>query len=133
MIGFPKPESRKRTKAREKRADREQAQETRQKVLDRDGWCRVGRAGRPEIFGRCTPVPEWAHLVSRQKTRGMAPEIRHSTATSVMLCGGPAGGHHVAFDKLTGRKRLHIESLTAAGADGRLQFELAGIRFIEEE
>jgi hypothetical protein len=44
----------------------------------------------------CHGVSEWAHLGDKKrfKTRGQAPEIRHTTAGSLMLC----QKHHADYD-----------------------------------
>ncbi len=100
-----------RVEARIKRAVRAQC------VL-RDGFCRVASASyyHPafRLFGRCDGVSEWAHLegARRFKTRKRAPELRHTTAGTCMLC----TRHHRAYDA----RQIAVEVLTAAGADGPL-------------
>ena len=125
----------KREKAKKDRAEAKVKKEVRAKVAARDGHCRLLQLCfnpyEPHEFGDCASGSEWAHLVSRAKTRKMAPELRHTTQTSVMLCGGPDGGHHYAHDKGTGEKKLKIEALTKRGADGPLRFTLGKLVYEE--
>lgn len=123
-IGFPKGEPRKRKKARARRLERVVVQTVRPQVEDRDGRCRLLRLlGAP--FGPCSDPSEWAHMTShrRARTMGQAPERRHTTAASLMLC----GRHHDAYDA----GALTIEPMTDAGADGRLRVR-AGDVVVEE-
>ena len=62
-------------------------------------------------------VPEWAHLgrMKRARTRGMTPELRHTTGGSLMLC----RFHHRLYDS----GKIAIDVVDDAGADGRLAFE----------
>lgn len=53
-------------------------------------------------------------MVKRSQTRGMRPELRHRSETSVMLCRLHHGLHETGL--------LVIEALTARGADGLLRF-----------
>lgn len=90
-------------------------QRVREKCVERDGFCRLQELYLP-TFGRCAGVSEWAHLgeSKRFKTRGMAPERRHTTGGSLMLC----TKHHQMYD---GHELLILE-VTAERADGPLEF-----------
>lgn len=127
-----KPEARKRTKGRKDRAEAKVEKVTRAKCVDRDGYCRIGSRGTEEVLDVYDPllfVPsladgcegpsQWAHRgeLRRARTRGQAPEIRHTTAGSLMLC----QRHHDQYDN-TQKPRLFITALTAKGADGPLKF-----------
>lgn len=74
----PKPMSAKRRK------DQRVAAKVKAVVMARDGHCRLNRS----VFGRCQGESTWAHLpwLRRSKTRGMAPEHRHTEEGSVALC-----------------------------------------------
>lgn len=88
------------------------------KVRLRDGRCRLAGA---RGFPACGGPSEWAHLRphARFQTRGEAPERRHTTAGSLMLC---RLMHHL-YDA----HRMAIEAEDAdRGADGPLRFELDG-------
>jgi len=107
MIGCPKPKPRSRTKTR--RDEQAVIASVRAAVVERD----YRRGCRAAHLGRCEGMLEWAHLhhVSRAKTRGMAPEVRHTTAGTLLLC----AGHHQDYDE----HRLTIDG-TTLGADGPL-------------
>jgi hypothetical protein len=101
---IPKPEPRKRVKGRKQRHAAKVVQSVRQQVVERDGYCRampgtyptfIGDKGRA-LVGLCDGVSEWAHLGDKKrfKTRGQAPEVRHTTAGSLMLC----TKHHQDYD-----------------------------------
>jgi hypothetical protein len=127
-----KPEPRKRAKARRRRREVAVIKDVRAAVAERDGSCRL--LGGP--FGPCTAVSEWAHFGShrRSATRGMDPEERHTSEGSLMLCGGPAGGHHHAYDKGSGDRRLQIDAVDPArGCDGPLRYEMGSIVYVEPE
>lgn len=105
----PKPASRKQVKAKATRAERQVIKSVRERCVERDGYCRLaGMTERLRCFGRS----EWAHLNEsrRFKTRGMAPEDRHTTEGSLMLC----NAHHQAYDS----HHISIMPLTDRGADG---------------
>ncbi|HET9024320.1 MAG TPA: hypothetical protein VFN64_07080, partial [Burkholderiaceae bacterium] len=92
----PGPQA-KRTAAK-RRAERKVAAEVREAVELRDGYCRLHphdatlRRVLWGLFGPCGGASEWAHLgdARRFKTRGMAPEARHSRMGSLKLC----AAHH---------------------------------------
>lgn len=94
-------------------------------VVERDGPCRIARNLTLGFLGACGGPSEWAHVGShrRFKTRKMEPEVRHTSAGTVMLC----GAHHDAYDA----HQFQIEELTDAGCDGPLAFTKGGIRFAE--
>jgi hypothetical protein len=128
-IPQPKPEPRKRIKARAKRKEQAVAAKVRAKVDAADGRCRIGKF--QDVFGVCGPRSEWAHFGEhkRFKTRGHDPEVRHTTAGSLMLC----DVHHYAYDKGTGDKRLQIEAVTEDDCDGPLIFTMGGRVRIEKK
>ena len=100
--GIPKPEPRVRTKRRATRVESKQKQSVRQQCVERDGDCVFEAVG----LGPCEGESEWCHVNEGQrwKTRGMAPEDRHTTALSLMGC----TKHH---DMLDGRRspRLFLQ------------------------
>lgn len=93
-------------------------------VAERDGYCRltwmddVTRGQVAAIFGPCAGRSEWAHLLKRWQTRGMAPSDRHDRTTSIMLCHFHHQDDRAGFD----RHAFEIEPLTDRGADGPLRF-----------
>jgi len=111
-IGFgvqcPKPETRKRIKRRKRRAEDKQKRIVRAQCVKRDGFCRLTGCG------PCSGVSEWCHMgdKKRARTRGMAPEERHTTAGSFMGC----TGHHRAYDA----GEIDMDPITTDGADGPL-------------
>jgi hypothetical protein len=121
-MSFPKPEPRSRVKRRARREAAAVVRDVRAQCVERDGHCRLLRDSFdggwcyscvPCESGRASAGPsEWAHLHShrRSKTRGQAPEDRHTTQGSLMLCRSA----HRAYDA----HRLEIEPLTDAGCDG---------------
>jgi hypothetical protein len=117
MMGFPKPEPPRKVKARRGRLESKVAQAVRASVALRDGDCRLGDPLLWDTFGECRGESEWAHLgkFRRFVTRGMPPERRHTSVGSLMLC----TGHHDRYDGRAPR-RIDIQALSSAGADGRL-------------
>jgi len=114
---------------------------TRQKCVERDGYCRIsqgptieGPIGReavdpfvwPESYelGKCDGPSELAHMHARRrsKTRGMDPSIRHDPRYALMLC----RYHHQLYDA----KRLIITALSRKGANGPLRLRLATSRAV---
>lgn len=96
---IPKPEPRKKVKGRKQRAAAKVVKSVRAQCVARDGVCRF--SNQPVLLlvllGACQGKSEWAHLGEhrRAKTRGMAPDVRHTTAGSLMLC----TRHHAAYDR----------------------------------
>lgn len=77
--------TRKRLKGRRARAEAKVKKAVRAACVERDGYCLVAtRVG----LGGCAGPSEWAHLAGhrRSQTRGMAPEQRHDTRWTAMLC-----------------------------------------------
>jgi len=107
---LPKGRTRKQLKSRRDRLEAKIKAAVRAACVERDGECLV--ATRAGVFGECGGVPEWAHLFPhrRSQTRGLAPEIRHSTLTTAMLC----TTHHALEE--SGAYRVMY--LTPRGADG---------------
>lgn len=113
MPTFPKPEARKKTKARQDRYARGVVDEVRREVMLRDGGCRF--RFHPEL-GRCNGVIEWAHLwTPRAHTRGMPPEERHRSDATIAAC----VFHHNHID---GRQypKLLLKPITPLKANGPL-------------
>jgi hypothetical protein len=110
VIGFPKPEKRVTTKGRKRRQERAVIAVVRAVCVERDGYCRLSA-----LHAECGGPSEWAHLgdKKRARTRGMTPELRHTTAGSLMLC----RTHHRLYDSGI----LDIDALTDRGADGRIE------------
>ena len=130
MIGFPKGRTRKQLKARKDRQEARIVKLVRAACAVRDGYC---RRRRDQVDNRlmfqdaytaieihsCDGPSEWAHFGGkrRARTRGQAPEVRHTTAGSLMLCRSA----HADYDA----GRLKITALTRHGCDGRLKFKRA--------
>jgi hypothetical protein len=122
---FPKGPTRKAVKAKKDRAEAKVKKTVRQIVADRDINCRAG-AWRVADFhistswdrtaGPCHGLLEWAHFGAQRRayTRGQAPELRHTSGGSLILC----KFHHMAYDA----GLLKIKALTDAGCDGPLEF-----------
>ena len=83
-------------------------------VSARDGDCRL--AGVTSCWGES----EWAHLEEsrRSKTRGQAPELRHTVQGSAKLC----TGHHRAYDA----HQIVILNIGPKGAEGRITWDVPG-------
>ena len=124
-MACPKPTPRKTLKGRKTRAEARIIKAVRAQCVERDGSCVVlsyllsvtpGLLLVDTDLGGCNGPSEWAHMHEkrRSKTRGQAPEVRHTTASSFMAC----QRHHLDYDQ----KRLIITALTRKGADGRLKF-----------
>lgn len=117
-------------KGRKTRAEAKVKKAVRAACVLRDGYCRFNFfsplswavTGQCDVTDRkpyphrCVGPSEWAHLGAkkRARTRGMAPEVRHTTAHSAMLCRQA----HRDYDA----GRLRITALTRRGADGPLKF-----------
>jgi hypothetical protein len=95
---IPKPEKKPRT-ARQRKRNRIKVRNRRRKLaeapviaqvraecVERDGDCLV--LTRIGIVGECQGESEWAHFAGhrRSQTRGLAPEKRHDSRWSGMLC-----------------------------------------------
>ncbi len=123
-LRFAKGPTRARVKRKKQRAERAVIAAVRAAVVARDRTCRIFLDEMidedPTLWRLaadcCWPL-EWAHLHShrRAQTRGQAPEQRHTTAGSLMLC----RWHHAELDA----HRLKITCLTKKGCDGPLKFE----------
>ena len=83
-------------------------------VSARDGDCRL------RGVTSCSGESEWAHLEDsrRSKTRGQAPEVRHTTKGSAKLC----TGHHRAYDA----HQIVIVKMGPKGADGLIVWDVPG-------
>lgn len=114
-----------RAKAAKRKAESKVVADVRERVFRRDWRCRACAAGVPREYGMTFQEDQWAHLGNhrRFKTRGMAPEERHTTQGSMRLC----DQHHHQYDHHT----LNIIMLTEAGADGPVRFERDGQEFVE--
>ena len=123
-LALKKPEPRKRIKGRKDRRESQVKQQVRALCVARDGDCRM--AGIP--WHVCGGASEWAHLgdKKRARTRGMKPEIRHTTAGSLMLCTTA----HDDYDE----GRIGILPVSHYdGADGLLAFAKDRYFFIERD
>jgi hypothetical protein len=89
---LPKGRTKKQLQSRSQRAEAKVKRAVRAACVERDGGCRL--AG---FFEPCSGAIEWCHLGEwkRSKTRGMAPEERHSTVGSFMAC----THHHQLYDR----------------------------------
>lgn len=89
--------------------ERRVIQDVRAKVVKRDGYCRLVHMSE---VGLCSGPSEWAHIgrFRRHLTRGMAPEKRHTTEGTAMLC----RTHHTAYDA----HRFDIETTPDLGMNG---------------
>lgn len=135
-VAAPKPSKTiRQLKDRKGRAEAKVKKSVRVECVRRDGPCRFGmpsleaitldrRAGTMNFAAPgCAGPSEWAHMHSRRRsqTRNQAPEIRHDTQHSLMLC----QFHHDQYDgRLPPMPRLRITSLTRKGADGPLKFRM---------
>ncbi len=116
IFGRPTAPSRQQAKGRKARAERTVKVDVRAACVVRDGSCRYAK---DDPAHRCQGPSEWAHLgdKTRARTRGQAPERRHTTAGSLMLC-------RWAHNRYDGRQRppLGIQRRTTRGADGPLRY-----------
>ena len=120
---IPKGEPRRTRKGRQRRQEGAVKQSVRAQLVERDGPCRVMHPEwqyRDDLPGslwphECTTVSEWAHLKGhrRSQTRGMAPNRRHTTTHSLMLC--------QELHRLEEQGILKVEYLTKRGCDGPLR------------
>lgn len=126
-VACPKPMSRKRLKGRKDRAERKVKKSVRAQCVARDGFCRLARPWREPLgVGGCNGKSEWAHLEEQRrfKTRGQAPDQRHNTANSMMLC----SVHHRLYDA----RKIRLGWLTPFGADGLMLFRF-GMNTVRED
>ena len=98
-LAIPKPEPRKRIKARRDRRESAIAKAVRAACVERDGYCLIQSRVSARIavlLGACAGASQWAHVERQRRcfTRGQQPETRHTTAGSGMLC----DKHHDAYD-----------------------------------
>jgi hypothetical protein len=80
--------TRKRLKGRKDRTEAKVKRQVRAECVVRDGDCLVTRATHSGPVSACKGPSTWAHFAGhrRSQTRGMAPERRHDTRFSGMLC-----------------------------------------------
>lgn len=104
-------------KARKDRAEDAHAAHVRAACVIRDGHCRLAL---DNPVHACQGFSEWCHapIKRRSKTRGMAAEIRHTTAESLMLCTKA----HNRLDNRFGA-RLTFTALTDRGCDGPIAWQ----------
>jgi hypothetical protein len=88
--------TRKQVRAAKARTEARIIKAVRARVAERDGYCWFGQNVVEDGLGPCRGPSEWAHLGEwrRSRTRGMAPEERHHTRGSLMLC----HWHHALLD-----------------------------------
>lgn len=122
MRTLAKPEPRRIVNARAQRHAAKVVKSVRAQCVTRDGYCRIGNWedngddwhswDMEDSF--CDGPSEWAHLGDKQrfKTRGMPPEVRHTTAGSLMAC----HKHHADYDA----GLIDIQPEGERGADGPL-------------
>jgi hypothetical protein len=96
-------------------------QTVRAQVVARDVYCRIGMMAKDLRVLPCIGNSQWCHLgaLKRFKTRGHAAAMRHTTASTMMMC----SFHH----SLEERHELEIEPLTGQGADGTLRVRWQGL------
>lgn len=113
MTGLPKPERRETRKRREERIEHALIAVVRAVCVERDGYCRLMGEDLHRV-GPCSGPSEWAHMEGHRRfeTRGMAPERRHATAWTLMLC----RRHHGYYDA----GAFWLECMSERGADGAL-------------
>jgi hypothetical protein len=124
QLAYPKGERRQTRKGRQQRQEVAVKRSVRAACVERDGFCRLGDwEQNPDDWhsdalegNGCDGRSEWAHLAGhrRSQTRGQAPERRHTTARSLMLC----RRHHTQEE----RGELKITYQTERGCDGPLRF-----------
>ncbi len=97
-------------RAKRRRAEARVAKHVRALCVERDGYCRLMG------LSPCDGPSEWAHLgeKKRARTRGMSPEMRHTTSGSLMAC----SKHHRAYD--AGKIGIAVSE---TGADGPIRAE----------
>ncbi len=126
MLPLPKGQTRKQVKAKKDRSEAAVKKQVRAEVVRRDCYCRISSVWGPAMYDHheppaqfleCDGPSEWAHLRRRSQTRGMAPDIRHTTADTLMLC----RKHHADEEA----HRLRVTALTRKGCDGHLKFTKA--------
>ncbi len=114
MPPIPKPEPRKKTKARQDRYESSVIAESRREIFLRDGGCRF--RFNPEL-GPCRGALQYAHIwLTRAHSRGMDALVRHDVSQGLCCC----RSHHDAID---GRElpKLVLKPLTDLKANGPLQ------------
>lgn len=97
-----------RQRAKKRRAEGPMLKAVRATVDERDGYCRLMG------LSPCRGVSQLAHLADkkRARTRGMAPEERHTTAGTMKAC----ERHHGLYDAGT-----ILIAMTEQGADGPIR------------
>lgn len=97
-----------RLRARKRRKEAPVVTRVRARCVDRDGYCRLMGVS------PCAGPSQWCHLGDKQrfKTRGQAPEVRHTVEGTFMGC----EKHHGEYD----RGELEIIEGTTDGAEGPL-------------
>jgi hypothetical protein len=128
-LGLPKPETRKKAKDREDRAEARVVKVVRHKCEDRDGHCRLStRFPTTDVAGPCWGPSEWAHLRGRRRSQTVneAPERRHTTRHTAMLC----RQHHAMEERGT---LVAIPQRPKDGADGPMTWTSPKGIFAETE
>lgn len=109
-----KPGPTAKARAKRRRTEAPVAAKVRAACVERDGYCRFMG------LTHCAGLSQWAHLEEkkRARTRGMAPEERHTTTHSAMAC----ERHHGLYDA----GKLTI-GMTERGADGPVRAQLGSL------
>lgn len=135
-VACPKPKKGRLAKKARDRLEPAIVKAVRKLVDERDGYCRLHWTNRSAtgrlllaFFGTCSGPSEWCHVEEKRrgKTRGQAPEERHTTQGSVKFC----RQHHQG----KGGYDLHgfrITYLTARGCDGPLRYVKSSGDFLDE-
>jgi hypothetical protein len=89
----------------------------RARCVERDIGCRLS------MLDPCSGPDEWAHLedAKRARTRGQAPDVRHTTAGTLIAC----RGHHRRYD--AGQIQIVLGD---AGADGPIVVRANGLELV---
>jgi len=117
VLPLSKGRTRKQIKGSKDRKERNRKAKVRARCVERDIGCRLS------MLDACDGPDEWAHLEEkkRARTRGQAPEVRHTTAHSIIFC----RGHHRRYDagEITLRLGEH-------GADGPVVARANGLELV---
>jgi hypothetical protein len=110
----PKPEPRTLAKARHQRHACTVTKSVRSRCVERDGYCLYAKYEDSTLD--CQGPSQWCHsdALKRFRTRGLPPEVRHTTRDSFIAC----QRHHDMYDGRINGIRLIITPLSVLGMDG---------------